>query len=216
MANPRLHENKFKRALVVPFRGVVRKLSPVNYVKYQYKYITHHPLDLKNPKRYTEKLQFLRLFVDPYDYETIQCAGRVTVRDYVKKAGYGDTLIPCLGIYDHFEDIDFDTLPDRFVMKCSHASGYNLIVKDKNHLDLFKANKKFDHCLRPTMEPKPLSGIIQASNLKSSSNNISETRSTSRPNIRSMSLMAWPNPLCGHGPRRRYSLHQHVHRLDSL
>jgi hypothetical protein len=43
MANPRLHENKFKRAFVVPFRGVVRKLSPVNYVKYQYKYITHHP-----------------------------------------------------------------------------------------------------------------------------------------------------------------------------
>jgi hypothetical protein len=148
MANPRLHENKFKRALVVPFRGVVRKLSPVNYVKYQYKYITHHPLDLKNPKRYTEKLQFLRLFVDPYDFETIQCAGRVTVRDFVKKAGYGDTLIPCLGIYDHFEDIDFDTLPDRFVMKCSHASGYNLIVKDKNHLDLFKAKKKFDHWLK--------------------------------------------------------------------
>jgi hypothetical protein len=148
MANPRLKENKFKRALAVPFRGVVRKLSPVNYVKLQYKYITHHPCNLKNPQRYTEKLQFLRLFVDPYDHEAIRCAGRVTVRDYVKEKGYSDALIPCLGVYDRFEDINFDILPDAFVMKCSHASGYNLIVKNKHTLNYATAKKKFDHWLK--------------------------------------------------------------------
>lgn len=148
MPNANLHENKVKRAFAVPFRGLVKKLSPVAYVKLQYKYITHHECNLKNPTRYTEKLQFLRLFVDPYDYQTIQCAGRVTVRDYVAKKGYGETLIPSLGIYDSFEDIDFSKLPDQFVMKCSHASGYNMIVRDKKELDIEAARKKFSRWLR--------------------------------------------------------------------
>ena len=67
MPNPNLKENKFKRALVVPFRGLVKAISKVQYVKFQYKYITHHKLNLKNPVRYTEKLQYLRLFVYPKD-----------------------------------------------------------------------------------------------------------------------------------------------------
>ena len=76
MSNPNLKENKFKRALVAPFRNIVKAISKTWYVKYQYKYITHHKLNLKNPVRYTEKLQYLRLFVYPKDPLVIQCAGR--------------------------------------------------------------------------------------------------------------------------------------------
>lgn len=148
MPNPNLKENKFKRALVVPFRGIVKLLSPVLYVKLQYKYITHHKLNLKDPKRYTEKLQYLRLFVYPKWSEVSRCAGRVGVRDYVKEQGYEDTLVPVLGIYDRFEDIDFEALPDRFVLKCSHASGWNLLVRDKKTMDKEKARKKFDKWLK--------------------------------------------------------------------
>ncbi|MCQ2741782.1 MAG: glycosyl transferase [Bacilli bacterium] len=147
MPNPNLKENKFKRALVAPWRNVVKAISPTWYVKYQYKYITHHKCNLKNPVRYTEKLQYLRLFVYPKNKEVSRCAGRVGVRDYVKEQGYGNRLIPCLGVFDRFEDIDFSKLPDRFVMKCSHASGFNMIVKDKAKIDMAEAKKKFDKWL---------------------------------------------------------------------
>ena len=74
MPNPNLKENKFKRAVLVPFRGVVKAISKTWYVKSQYKYITHHKLNLKNPVRYTEKLQYLRLFVYPKNPLVSQCA----------------------------------------------------------------------------------------------------------------------------------------------
>jgi hypothetical protein len=147
MLAKRLHENKFKRALIAPWRGLVKAISPRLYVEKQYHYITHHKLNWQRPTRYTEKLQYLRLYVDPFDPEVIRCAGRVTVRDYVKECGYGDALIPSLGVYDHFEDIDFSKLPDSFVMKCSHASGFNEIVKDKSKMDLVASKKKFDRWL---------------------------------------------------------------------
>jgi hypothetical protein len=148
MLAARLHENRLKRALVSPWRNLIKKISPVFYVKCQYHYITHHKLNLKNPTRYTEKLQYLRLFVYPKDKGVIRCAGRVTVRDYVKECGYEENLIPALGVFDRFEDIDFDKLPNAFVMKCSHASGFNLIVRDKNKLNKEEAKAKFDKWLK--------------------------------------------------------------------
>lgn len=148
MLQPRLKENKVKRFVASIVRPFVKFFSPIGYVKAQYKYITHHKLNLKNPVRYTEKLQYLRLFVYPKDKDVIRCAGRVGVRDYVKEKGYEGCLIKCLGVYDHFDDIDFSSLPNRFVMKCSHASGFNLIVKNKNELDLKAAKKKFDKWLK--------------------------------------------------------------------
>lgn len=158
MSNPNLKENKFKRALGLSTRNVIKALSPVAYVKLQYKYITHHPLHLDPPIRYTEKLQYLRLFVYPKMEEASRCAGRVTVRDYVKEKGYEDALIPCLGVYDSFDEIDFSKLPKRFVMKASHASGWNVLVKDKDAFDKKEAKKKFDRWLskdygKMTVEP---------------------------------------------------------------
>jgi len=148
MLAKRLHENRFKRALVAPWRNLVKALSPVGYVKCQYRYITHHKLNLKNPERYTEKLQYLRLFVYPKDPNVIRCAGRVGVRDYVKECGFEDYLIPALGVYDSFDDIHFNALPNSFVMKCSHASGFNLIVKDKTTMNKEEAKAKFDKWLK--------------------------------------------------------------------
>lgn len=148
MSNPNLKENKFKRALVVPFRGIVKAISKTWYVKSQYKYITHHNCDLKNPTRYTEKLQYLRLFVYPKDKLVSQCAGRVGVRDYVNKRGFYDKLIPIYGVYDKFDDIDFDKLPDQFVMKCSHACAFNYICKSKKDINIPELRKKFTKWLK--------------------------------------------------------------------
>jgi hypothetical protein len=147
MLASRLHENKFKRALVSPFRSVIKKTNPVFYVEHEYRYITHHKLHLKKPIRYTEKLQYLRLFVYPNDPKVVQCAGRVGVREYVKEIGLTDLLIPIYGVYDKFEDIDFSKLPDSFVMKCSHASGFNIIVRDKTKLNIPETKIKMEKWL---------------------------------------------------------------------
>ena len=88
MLNKRLKENKLKRAIVSPFRGVIKVTSKKAYISHQYKYITHHKLNWKNPTRYTEKLQYLRLRVYPKDPLVIECAGRVGVRNYLKKRGF--------------------------------------------------------------------------------------------------------------------------------
>ena len=148
MPNPNLKENKLKRALVVPFRGIVKAISKTWYVKSQYKYITHHKLNLKNPVRYTEKLQYLRLFVYPKNPLVSQCAGRAGVREYVNKKGFADKLIPIYGIYDSFKDIDFDKLPNQFVMKCTHACAFNYICKNKNEIDKKVLEKKFNKWLK--------------------------------------------------------------------
>ena len=61
MANKNLKENMLKRALVAPFRNIVKAISKTWYVKYQYKYITHRKLNLKNPKTFNEKIQWYKL-----------------------------------------------------------------------------------------------------------------------------------------------------------
>ncbi len=125
------------------FRNILIKTCPVFYVKKQYKYITHHKLNLKNPVRYTEKLQYLRLFVYPKDLEVIRCASRDGAREYLKEQGFEDLLIKSYGVFDRFEDIDFEKLPNQFVLKCTHACAFNEIVRDKSKFDLEASRKKF-------------------------------------------------------------------------
>lgn len=147
MPNKNLKENKFKRALVVPFRGIVKAISKTWYVRYQYKYITHHKLNLKNPVRYTEKLQYLRLKVCPNEPLVSKCAGRSGLREYAKEMDFEDNLIEIYGIFNRFDDIDFDKLPDQFVMKCTHACAFNYLCYDKNKIDKNALRKKFNKWL---------------------------------------------------------------------
>lgn len=156
MRNKNLKENLFLRYIILPFRGLVKFLSPTLYVKLQYKYITHHKLNLKNPTRYTEKLQHLRLYEYSKNELVKKCASRVDVRDYLSSIGLEEYLIPCLGIYDKFDDINFNKFPSQFVMKCSHASGFNYIVKDKNNIDKKILKKKFDKWLKTNYGKKTI------------------------------------------------------------
>lgn len=145
--NPNLKENKLKRMLALPFKPFFR-LFPVSYVKHQYKYITHHKLNLKNPTRYTEKLQYLRLFTYPKNPLVSKAAGRAGVREYLKEKGFEEYLVPIYGVYDKFEDIDFDKLPNQFVLKCTHACAFNEIVLNKNNWDKEAAKKRFKKWLK--------------------------------------------------------------------
>ena len=99
-------------------------------------------LNLDNPKTFNEKIQWMKLY-DSTPLKT-RLADKYLVRDWVKEKIGEEFLIPLLGVYDRFEDIDFDKLPNQFVIKCNHGSAYNIIVKDKSKLDLVDAKAKLD------------------------------------------------------------------------
>ena len=169
MLKPALHENRFKHMLVTPFRGLVKRFSPVLYVKLQYRYLTHRKLNLQNPVRYTEKLQHLRLYEYPRNPEVSRLASRLGARDYLKQQGYESLLIPLLGSYPSFDAIDFGKLPSSFVLKCNHASGFNAIIEDKSKIDIADLRAKFTKWLKTdygklTVEPhySPIPRMIVA------------------------------------------------------
>ena len=58
-----------------------------------------------------------------------------TLREYVKEKGFSDNLVPIYGVFDSFDEIDFEKLPNQFVMKCSHACAFNFICKDKSQIN---------------------------------------------------------------------------------
>lgn len=104
-------------------------------VRLQYRIKTGRRLDLKNPQRFTEKLQWYKLrYRDPL---MVKCVDKADVRDYVASCGLADILVPLIGIYERVEDIDFDALPQQFVMKNTLGGGGNsvLVCRDKSALD---------------------------------------------------------------------------------
>ena len=72
-------------------------------------------------------------------------ADKYLVRDWVKEKIGEEYLIPLLGVWDTFDDIDFDKLPNQFVLKANHGSGWNIIVRDKNVFDKEEAKRKFNN-----------------------------------------------------------------------
>lgn len=140
--------NKIVKTLSLPFINLIKVVSPTLFVKLQYKYITGHKLNLENPVRYTEKLQVLRLRKYPNNKLVNKCTSRDGARDYLKELGLEQYLVPSLGIYNNFDDIDFKKLPHSFVLKCTHASGFNLVVEDKEKLNLEKAKKRINKWLK--------------------------------------------------------------------
>lgn len=102
-------------------------------------------LNLKDPRTFNEKLQWLKLYDRKPEYTTM--VDKAAVKDYVAGKIGGEYLIPTLGLWDNFDDIDFDALPDRFVLKCTHDSGGLVICRDKEKLNRDEARKKIEKSL---------------------------------------------------------------------
>lgn len=102
-------------------------------------------LDLEHPKTYNEKLQWIKLFEN--NPEKTRLSDKYLVREYVKEKIGEKYLIPLLGVWNSFDEIDFSKLPQQFALKANHGCGYNLIVQNKEELDLKEAKQKFDNWL---------------------------------------------------------------------
>lgn len=116
------------------------------YLKMLYRVIMGRRLNLRNPKEYNEKLQWLKLNDRKPEYATM--VDKYEVRGYIADLLGEQYLIPCLGIYDSVDDIDIDALPDRFVLKCTHDSGSVEICKDKSLFDMESAKQRLNQAMK--------------------------------------------------------------------
>lgn len=116
------------------------------YLFLKYRKRTGLNLNLRSPKTYTEKLQWLKLYDRRPLYTTL--VDKFAVKKYVAEKLGEEYIIPLIGVWDDVNDIDFDTLPDQFVMKCTHDSGGLEICKDKSTFNFDEAKKRIDKILK--------------------------------------------------------------------
>lgn len=116
------------------------------YLKTIFKIETGYPLNIEHPKTYNEKLQWLKLYDRNPDYTVY--ADKYRVRKYIADTLGEEYLVPIVGVYEKAEDIPWEKLPNRFVLKCNHASGTNIICKDKALLDVENATKMLNYWLK--------------------------------------------------------------------
>lgn len=123
------------------FLWITKRFWPIKpYLKLYYKLRMGLKLDLDNPQLFTEKLNWLKVYDRNPEYW--RYVDKYEVKKYVEEKLGRESLIPALGVWDHFEDIDFDKLPNQFVLKCTHDSGGFAICKDKATFDIEAASKK--------------------------------------------------------------------------
>lgn len=133
--------NSSCRFEVLDRRGFYNSMDDEKYLKKKFKAIMGKDLNLENPKTFNEKLQWLKLYNRKDEYTIM--VDKVAVRDYISEKLGEEYLIPCLGVWDDPDDIDFDKLPDKFVLKCNHNSGLGMcICRDKSKLDIEKVKNE--------------------------------------------------------------------------
>lgn len=123
------------------------KLMPDKmYINLKYYYRLKKRINWKNPQTYNEKLQWLKVYYHRKDlwkyvdkYEVKEIIGEIIGKDHI---------IPTLGVWNNFDEIDFDKLPDQFVLKCTHDSGSIVICKDKSSFDKEEAKKALEKALK--------------------------------------------------------------------
>lgn len=121
--------------------GLYNNMDDKKFIEKMFKATMDYPLNLENPKSFNEKLQWLKL----YDRNPLytKLVDKYEVREYISEKIGEDYLIPLLGVWDDPEDIDFDSLPDKFVLKCNHNSGLGMcICTDKSKIDIKKVKNE--------------------------------------------------------------------------
>lgn len=145
--------NKMKRLIktpcLLPFRLDEKRiitLSDEKYLKYRYKIQMKKELNLDNPKTFNEKIQWLKLNDRNPKYTNM--VDKYEVKEYISKTIGSKYIIPTIGIYENFNEIDFESLPNKFVMKCTHDSGSVCICKDKTKINIEEYRKKIESSLK--------------------------------------------------------------------
>ena len=127
-------------------KGKLGFIPDESYLKLMYWANTGKKLNLDNPRTFNEKLQWLKLH--DYKPEYSAMVDKYEAKRWVASRIGEEYVIPTLGVWDSFDEIEFDKLPNQFVLKCTHDSGGLVICKDKSRLDIKKAKKKIESSLK--------------------------------------------------------------------
>lgn len=139
-------KNIYKELALIKAKLLFLYMDDKTYTEYKYKSLHGESLNLENPTTFNEKLSLLKL--SNRDELTTLCTDKFLVREYVREKIQDDILIELYGVYDNANDIKFDELPNEFVLKGNHGSGYTIVCRDKNRLNLNKTKKTLNNWLR--------------------------------------------------------------------
>ena len=133
-------------AILKKIKYLMRYIPDKTYLQIYYFLQFGKLCDFKNPTTFNEKLNWLK--INNRDSLYTKLVDKYEVKEYVEKVIGGGYTIPTLGVWEHFDDINFDMLPDQFVLKCIHDSEGLVIVKDKSKMDKNAAREKIETALR--------------------------------------------------------------------
>ena len=127
--------------------GITKYISDKAFVEKEYFLNIGEKLDLLHPQKFNEKLQWLKLYDHNPQYTIM--VDKYRARQFIKDIIGDQYLIPLLGVWENPDDIDFDLLPDQFVLKCNHNSGTGMcICKDKKNVDIPRVKRELKKGLR--------------------------------------------------------------------
>lgn len=134
------HPKKLLSKINYRYPDLFKWMKDEQCLSFWYKYHLGKKLNLDNPQTFNEKLQWLKLYDRKPEYTSM--VDKYIAKQYVAEKIGEQYIIPTLGVWECFDDIDFDQLPRQFVLKCTHDSGGLVICRDKNKFDKDKARKK--------------------------------------------------------------------------
>ncbi len=146
LSNP----NEFAIALFnnIVRTGIFNKLNNETFLRLRYYVVFHKRLNLKNPRAFTEKIQWLKLYFLKTEFTNM--VDKCSAKEIVKEKVGEDYVIPTIGFWERFEDIDFAHLPNKFVLKTTHGGGGSgiIICRDKKYFDKNKAKRILEKSMK--------------------------------------------------------------------
>lgn len=115
-------------------------------IKEAYKAAMHKEINLKHVQTFNEKMQWIKLYYR--DYKVVLCADKLYSKKYLERRGLGDYVPKVISVFRSTDEIDYDKLPEKFVIKTTHGSGFVIVCKNKTELNRREANKKLDNWMK--------------------------------------------------------------------
>ena len=136
----------YKKGKFTAIKSLIKMLPDKPYLKIKYYLCCKERLSFNNPKTYNAKLQWLKIYDRNPDY--VPLVDKYEVKRIVGEKIGDEHIIKTYGVWDSFDEINFDGLPDQFVLKCTHDSGSVSICKDKSSFDLDRARERIERALK--------------------------------------------------------------------
>ena len=139
-------KNPFLLFMALGHRGFFNWMSDELYLRISYRIKMGTKLNLENPQTLNEKLNWLKIHDHRPEY--VNMVDKYEVKKYIAEKVGAEYTVPNLGVWNSFDEIDFNILPDQFVLKCTHDSGGIVLCTDKSKFDKQAARKKINKCLK--------------------------------------------------------------------